>query len=234
MTAPSTDDTLATINAFNDALNRHDIDAVMALMTDDCVFENTWPAPDGERYEGQAAVRAFWERLIAGSPSAHFDLEELFADGDRATQRWRYTWVDDQGQHRSHPWRRCLPCPRRQGCRETRLCEGLNFPPAVCSCYPSSETRDHDRPSPPSRRHRRRRSLPTHGRSRTKSAPDPDPVQRLIHPQESPRSPDRVRVSRWLLAAVPVLPEQSRPPRPRQRVWRYSPASRLPPVWGSG
>jgi hypothetical protein len=29
----------------------------MTLMTDDCVFENTWPAPDGERYEGQVAVR---------------------------------------------------------------------------------------------------------------------------------------------------------------------------------
>ena len=97
MTTPSTADTLATVNAFNDALNRHDVDAAMALMTADCLFENTWPAPDGERYEGQAAVRAFWERLIAGSPSAHFELEELFAAGDRATQRWRYTWVDSAG-----------------------------------------------------------------------------------------------------------------------------------------
>ena len=92
-----TEATLQTVNAFNDALNRHDVDAVMALMTDDCVFENTWPAPDGERYEGQAAVRGFWERLIAGSPSAHFAVEDLFAAGDRATQRWRYTWVDAQG-----------------------------------------------------------------------------------------------------------------------------------------
>jgi ketosteroid isomerase-like protein len=92
-----TEATLQTVQAFNDALNRHDVDAVMALMTDDCVFENTWPAPDGERYEGQAAVRGFWERLIAGSPAAHFAIEDLFAAGDRATQRWRYTWVDAQG-----------------------------------------------------------------------------------------------------------------------------------------
>jgi ketosteroid isomerase-like protein len=97
MTTPTTDDTLATVNAFNDALNRHDVDAVMALMTDDCVFENTWPAPDGDRYEDQSAVRAFWERLIADSPAAHFEVEELFATGDRATQRWRYTWVDSTG-----------------------------------------------------------------------------------------------------------------------------------------
>jgi len=48
--------TLATIQQFNDAFNRHDVDAVMALMTDDCVFENTYPPPDGERSVGQAAV----------------------------------------------------------------------------------------------------------------------------------------------------------------------------------
>lgn len=93
-----TDATLMTVHAFNAALNAHDIDAVMALMTDDCIFENTWPAPDGERYEGQSAVRAFWEKLIADSPSAFFELEEIFAVGDRAAQRWRYTWVDDAGR----------------------------------------------------------------------------------------------------------------------------------------
>jgi ketosteroid isomerase-like protein len=92
-----TDATLMTIHAFNTALNAHDIDAVMALMTDDCLFENTWPAPDGERYEGQTAVRAFWEQLIAGSPSAYFELEEIFAIGDRAAQRWRYNWTDADG-----------------------------------------------------------------------------------------------------------------------------------------
>ena len=92
-----TDATLLTIHAFNAALNAHDIDAVMSLMTDDCLFENTWPAPDGERYVGQSAVRAFWEKLIADSPSAHFDLEEIFAVGDRAAQRWVYTWTDPSG-----------------------------------------------------------------------------------------------------------------------------------------
>lgn len=43
---------LAVVEAFNAALNRHDVDAVMALMTDDCVFESTYPPPAGERYEG--------------------------------------------------------------------------------------------------------------------------------------------------------------------------------------
>ena len=37
----ATAETLATIERFNDAFNRHDVDAVMTLMTDDVVFENT-------------------------------------------------------------------------------------------------------------------------------------------------------------------------------------------------
>ena len=76
-------ETLATIERFNDAFNRHDVDAVMALMTDDVLFENTSPPPDGERHEGQVAVRAFWERFFAGSPRAHFAAEDTFAAGDR-------------------------------------------------------------------------------------------------------------------------------------------------------
>ena len=66
-------DTLEAIQRFNDAFNRHDVDAVMAVMTEDCVFENTYPPPDGERYEGQAAVRAFWERFFVSSPQATFE-----------------------------------------------------------------------------------------------------------------------------------------------------------------
>lgn len=84
--------TRAVIERFNDAFNRHDVDAVMALMTEDVIFENTQPPPDGERYAGQAAVRAFWERFFQESPHAHFEAEDLFAAGDRAAVRWRYTW----------------------------------------------------------------------------------------------------------------------------------------------
>ena len=87
----------SVVERFNDAQNAHDIHAVMALMADDVVFENTYPSPDGERYEGQAPVRRFWEKLIEGSPNAHFDAEALFAAGDRVVVRGRYTWKGDDG-----------------------------------------------------------------------------------------------------------------------------------------
>jgi ketosteroid isomerase-like protein len=95
MSQPATErDTLAVIDHFNEVFNRHDVDTLMTLFTDDCIFENTSPFPDGARYEGQAAVRAFWEEFFAGSPNAHFEAEESFASGDRCVVRWRYTWGD--------------------------------------------------------------------------------------------------------------------------------------------
>jgi ketosteroid isomerase-like protein len=89
--------TIAAVTRLNDALNAHDVDAVMAAMTDDCVFENTYPAPDGERFEGQTAVRGFWEGMLRSSPDAHFETEELFAVADRCVVRWRYTYTDREG-----------------------------------------------------------------------------------------------------------------------------------------
>ncbi len=90
--------TLAAIEQFNDAFNRHDVDAVMAAMTDDCVFESTGPQPDGVRFEGQAAVREVWEGFFSSSPNAVFETEDMFAVGDRCTIRWLYRWVDAEGK----------------------------------------------------------------------------------------------------------------------------------------
>ena len=89
-------DTAAAIDRFNDAFNRHDVDAVMAAMTDDCVFENTSP-PNGERHEGQVQVRAAWEEFFAASPTAHFDAEDVIVTGDRCVVQWRYSWKNDDG-----------------------------------------------------------------------------------------------------------------------------------------
>ncbi len=93
-----TQTTLTTVAQFNMAFNRNDVEALMALMTEDCRFENTFPAPDGTLYEGQAAVRVFWEEFFQSSPSARFDFEEVFAAGERAAVIWTYHWVSAEGQ----------------------------------------------------------------------------------------------------------------------------------------
>lgn len=83
---------------FNEAFNRHDVAAMMALMSDDCVFENTAPAPDGTMYAGREAVTRFWQDFFRASPAAHIELEEVVGLGMRCIARWRYTWVDAEGQ----------------------------------------------------------------------------------------------------------------------------------------
>jgi ketosteroid isomerase-like protein len=83
----------ALLAAFGEAWNAHDLNAALALTTDDVVFESTGPAPDGERFVGRAAVRGAWEPIFADL-SAYFDGEELVVAGDRATQCWTYHWGD--------------------------------------------------------------------------------------------------------------------------------------------
>ena len=96
--ADRTSSTLETIDRFNEAFGRHDVDAIMRNMTDDCVFESTYPPPDGIRYEGQQSVREVWNDLFTSSPDARFDAEEIVAFGDRCTVRWIYRYTGDDGQ----------------------------------------------------------------------------------------------------------------------------------------
>ena len=90
--------TLDLIDRFNETFNRHDVEGIMALMTNDVVFENTSPRPDGERFEGRDSVRGFWEQFFAGTPSARFETEDIFAGGDRCAVRWIYHWVNGDGK----------------------------------------------------------------------------------------------------------------------------------------
>lgn len=95
----STVTTLAALQRFSAAFGSGDVDAIMALMTEDVVFESTGPAPDGVRHEGAAAVRAVWVDLFGSTPGARFTEEELFADGDRGVLRWRFDWAGDDPGH---------------------------------------------------------------------------------------------------------------------------------------
>jgi uncharacterized protein (TIGR03086 family) len=87
----------ACLARFSSAFGRGDVDTIMSLMTDDCVFEATGPAPDGVRREGADAVRAVWVEVFGGTRDAAFTEEESFVCGDRGVLRWRFSWTDDDG-----------------------------------------------------------------------------------------------------------------------------------------
>src|SRR3954454_23780219 len=82
---------LDVVQRFGTAWGAHDLDATLALVTDDCVFDATGPAPDGARAVGKDAIRAAWQAIFDDTAST-FEEEELFEAGDRVVQRWRYSW----------------------------------------------------------------------------------------------------------------------------------------------
>ena len=87
----------AVLAGFSAAFGSGDVDAIMARMTDDCVFESTGPAPDGQRHDGQEAVRAVWESFFDETRDPKFTDEDAFLSGDRACVRWRFTWTNQDG-----------------------------------------------------------------------------------------------------------------------------------------
>jgi len=86
-----------TIVSFNQALNERRLDDMMALLTEDTVFENTYPPPDGTRYEGKEAVQSFWQTFFNSSHKSIIETEELFPYGDRPVMRWKYRWIGLDG-----------------------------------------------------------------------------------------------------------------------------------------
>jgi predicted SnoaL-like aldol condensation-catalyzing enzyme len=89
---------IRVVLAFNEAFNRQDVAGMMQLMSDDCIFENTDPAPDGVVYSGKEAVTQFWRGFFNESPKAHIEIEEIFGLGERCIMRWRYDWLDAAGE----------------------------------------------------------------------------------------------------------------------------------------
>jgi len=91
---PESVQTAAILQRFNDVFQSHDPAALQELVADDCIIENTQPAPDGSRHEGKAACVALWTQ-IATMPGAHFEPESIIARGDRGEIRWRLVWGPD-------------------------------------------------------------------------------------------------------------------------------------------
>ena len=88
--ATSARSTRMVIDRFNEAFNRHDADALAPLLTDDTVFEDTSPPPDGRRIEGKAAVVEFWRGWFTRNTDAVFEVEDVIVSGDRAVVLWVY------------------------------------------------------------------------------------------------------------------------------------------------
>jgi ketosteroid isomerase-like protein len=98
MTTPTQEVTTDVLQAFADAWNRHDIDALMSFMTEECVFEGS-AGPDvwGTRYVGRNAVRAGFAEVWAAFHDAHWGNARHFVHGNRGVSEWTFTGSRSDG-----------------------------------------------------------------------------------------------------------------------------------------
>jgi predicted ester cyclase len=56
------------------AEDRRDVPGLLETLADDCVYE---VVPTGQRWEGHAGARTFYETFLTAFPDVHFDLQEI-------------------------------------------------------------------------------------------------------------------------------------------------------------
>ena len=90
--------TEAFLQSFVDAFNAHDVKAIMAHMTDDCVFEaSAGPDFNGQKFAGQQQVGKAFEKVFTDFPDAHWGYARHFISGDRAVSEWIFTGTKTDG-----------------------------------------------------------------------------------------------------------------------------------------
>jgi len=93
-----TEVTTKVLQTFADAWNRHDVDAIMSFMTDDCVFEaSAGTDVCGTRYIGREVVRAGFAEVWATCPDAHWRNARHFVHEDRGVSEWTFTGTKADG-----------------------------------------------------------------------------------------------------------------------------------------
>lgn len=83
--------TVDHLEAFAQAWNRHDIDALMGFMAEGCVF-HTWAGPDasGTRHVGRDAVRAAYQKAWTDFPDAQWTRARHVVTGARGLSEWTF------------------------------------------------------------------------------------------------------------------------------------------------
>ena len=87
--------TVQFLDAFAEAFNRHDVKAILAAMTEDCVFE----APDvcGHRFEGPQEVGKAFAEVFETFPDAQWRDARHFFIGDRGLSEWTFSGTRADG-----------------------------------------------------------------------------------------------------------------------------------------
>ena len=91
--------TTPSLQALLDAFNAHDVDAILALFTDDCVYDAPrGPAPGGRRFVGKDQVRKGFQARFDGIPDAVWEDARHWSSGDRGVSEWTIRGTQSTGE----------------------------------------------------------------------------------------------------------------------------------------
>jgi len=77
-----------TIAAYGEAWNSHDVEAILAMHTEDSVFENH---TSGGKGVGKAAIREILKGVFATFPDIRFEARRTYVRDNLVTQEWTAT-----------------------------------------------------------------------------------------------------------------------------------------------
>jgi len=86
------------LEAFSAAWNRHDLEALMSMMADDCVFHTVaGPGILGATYQGRDEVRKGFEAAWINIPDAAWSDSQHFVAGDRGVTETTFSGTNPDG-----------------------------------------------------------------------------------------------------------------------------------------
>lgn len=90
------------LNKFMRAWGLRDVDAILSLMTEDCVYQASVGPEPGATFNGALEVRAGLLEMFAHDSGSEAAISNIFVAGDRAAWEWRYFWpeADEKGEER--------------------------------------------------------------------------------------------------------------------------------------
>ena len=86
MLEQAADPMLSVVTRLRDAMNEHDLEALVDVFDPDFVSET--PAHPQRTFRGAAQVRRNWEQIFAGVPDLQADLLDAVVAGDTVWSEW--------------------------------------------------------------------------------------------------------------------------------------------------
>ncbi|WP_299787969.1 nuclear transport factor 2 family protein [uncultured Shewanella sp.] len=86
------------LSLYSDAWNAHDIDKIMAYMSQDCVFETAGGEEKfGTRYTGYSQVKKRFMSVWHDFPDVRFENVSHFVSADRGCSEWTFVATNMDG-----------------------------------------------------------------------------------------------------------------------------------------